>query len=89
MIGRECDPRLGERDLAFMRVLAQLVAADLERSELEARTVHSQIEASSVLAPVAALDARDNYSAEHSEALVHLTGTWPVTSGSTRSRPAR
>ena len=74
VIGGEADPRLGERDLAFMQVLAQLVAADLERCELEARTVRSQIEANSVLALVAALDARDNYSAEHSEALVDLTG---------------
>jgi len=36
-------------------------------------SVRSQIEASSVLALVAALDARDSYSAEHSEALVELT----------------
>ena len=73
VIGGEADPRLAERDLAFMQVLAQLVADDIERSDLEARTVRSQIEASSVLALVAALDARDNYSAEHCEALVDLT----------------
>jgi GAF domain-containing protein len=70
VIGADADPWLAERDLAFMQVLAQLVAADLERRETHARTVRSQIEASSVLALVAALDARDNYSAEHSEALV-------------------
>jgi len=56
-----------------MQILAQLGADELERRELQARTVRSQIEASSMLALVAALDARDNYSAEHSEALVNLT----------------
>ncbi|HYP47771.1 MAG TPA: HD domain-containing phosphohydrolase, partial [Thermoleophilaceae bacterium] len=71
--GGQADPALAERDLAFMQILAQLVADDIERRELEARAVRSQIEASSVLALVAALDARDNYSAEHSEALVELT----------------
>jgi hypothetical protein len=73
VVGKQADPQLAERDLAFMQILAQLVADDLERRELETRTVRSQIEASSVLALVAALDARDNYSAEHSEALVELT----------------
>ena len=73
VVGGEADARLAARDLAFMQILAQLVADDLERRDLEARTVRSQIEASSVLALVAALDARDNYSAEHSEALVDLT----------------
>ena len=71
--GGQADPGLAERDLAFMQILAQLVADDIERRELEARTVRSQVEASSVLALVAALDARDNYSAEHSEALVGLS----------------
>jgi HD-GYP domain-containing protein (c-di-GMP phosphodiesterase class II) len=73
VIGSEADPLLAERDLAFTQVLAQLVATDLECRETQAGTVRSQIEASSVLALVAALDARDNYSAEHSEALVGLT----------------
>jgi len=73
VVGGEADPQLAERDLAFMQILAQLVADDLERCDLEARTARSRIEASSVLALVAALDARDNYSAEHSEAVVDLT----------------
>jgi hypothetical protein len=71
--GGEADPRLADRDLAFVQILAQLGADELERRELQARTARSQIEASSMLALVAALDARDNYSAEHSEALVDLT----------------
>ena len=73
VVGGAADPRLAERDLAFMQILAQLAADDIERRDLEARSVRSQIEASSVLALVAALDARDSYSAEHSEALVELT----------------
>jgi hypothetical protein len=70
--GTDADSNLTERDLAFMRVLAQLAVHELERGELEERLVRSQIEASSVLALVAALDARDDYTAEHSEALVDL-----------------
>lgn len=71
--GGQADSRLADRDLAFVQILAQLGADELERRELQARTARSQLEASSMLALVAALDARDNYSAEHSEALVHLT----------------
>jgi len=89
VIGRECDPRLGERDLAFMQVLAQLVAADLERSELEARTVHPQIEASSVLALVAARMPVTTTRRSTPRRSSISRGTWPVTSGSTRRRPAR
>ena len=73
VVGGAADPQLAERDLAFMQILAQLAADDIERRDLEARSVRCQIEASSVLALIAALDARDSYSAEHSEALVELT----------------
>jgi HD-GYP domain-containing protein (c-di-GMP phosphodiesterase class II) len=75
----QCAPRagaggsLGERDLAFVRVLAQIVAQHLEaeEEELERRRLHA--EAMGVQALLAAVDARDHYTGDHSKSVVRLS----------------
>lgn len=67
------DPSLQERDARFMRVLARLVSEQLEREELESRSRRLEIRATGVGALLAALEARDGYTGEHSEAVVELS----------------
>jgi response regulator RpfG family c-di-GMP phosphodiesterase len=65
-------PELGERDRTIMRLLARLVAEELER-ELAARERRRlEIEANASQALVAALQAREGYTAEHSRSVLHL-----------------
>lgn len=66
------DPSLRERDVDFMRVLARLVAESLEREELRWRSLQVRVKATGVEALLAALEARDGYTGEHSEAVVDL-----------------
>ena len=73
------DGVLGPRDIRFMQVLARMVGDQLERQELEranrelAQEKHRlEVEATGVGALLAALEARDNYTGSHSEAVVDL-----------------
>jgi HD-GYP domain-containing protein (c-di-GMP phosphodiesterase class II) len=65
-VGGHAPPELDEPDVAFLRVLARLVAAARERERLGA-----QVDASEAL--IAALDARERYTAEHSRSVVDLS----------------
>jgi len=69
----EPDPTLAERDARFMHVLAGLLAEQLDRQALEAdnRRLHGEVTAISAL--LAALDARDHYTGEHSRTVVELS----------------
>ena len=67
------DPFLRERDAGFVRVLARLVSEQLEREELEERNRRLEVQAASANALVAALEARDGYTAEHSRVVVELS----------------
>ena len=60
------NPSLQERDTEFMQVLARLIAEQIEREEL-------QIRATAAGALLAALEARDGYTGEHSQAVVELS----------------
>lgn len=67
------DPSLRERDAEFVKVLARLVAEQLEREELERANRGLAVRAAGVGALVAALEARDGYTGEHSRAVVRLS----------------
>jgi anti-anti-sigma factor len=68
----ESQPELAQRDLAFMHVLAELIADHLERDELEGEKRRAEAQASGVAGLLAALEARDSYTGEHSDAVVKL-----------------
>jgi putative nucleotidyltransferase with HDIG domain len=67
-LGVNADQPLGERELAFLGVLAQLVGDQLERER------EHQVRVSLAFrdALIAALEARDGYTGEHSQAVVDL-----------------
>jgi response regulator RpfG family c-di-GMP phosphodiesterase len=65
-------PWLGDRDIAFMRVLGRMLANELERGEVHREVQHHRNEAIALRALLAALDARDSYTGRHSEAVVEL-----------------
>ncbi|CAN5806788.1 hypothetical protein BH23ACT11_BH23ACT11_01010 [soil metagenome] len=67
------DPSLRERDAKFVRVLARLVSEQLEREEMERRTRQLEVRAAGADALVAALEARDGYTGEHSREVVELS----------------
>ena len=66
------DP-VSERDIAFLRVLARIVSGQLEaeEEELERRRLHA--ESLGVQALLAAIDARDHYTGDHSKSVVSLS----------------
>jgi HD-GYP domain-containing protein (c-di-GMP phosphodiesterase class II) len=66
----EAQPDLGYRDVQFLHVLARLIADLLERTELEGKARAQEMEAAAAQALLAAVAARDSYTAEHSEAVV-------------------
>ena len=67
------DGSVSDRDLSFLRVLAQIVAQQLEaeEEELERRRLHA--ESMGVQALLAAVDARDHYTGDHSKSVVRLS----------------
>jgi response regulator RpfG family c-di-GMP phosphodiesterase len=71
-LSHSSDPLLEERDALFVRVLARIVAEQLEREELELKNWRLQIETTGGRALLAALEARDGYTGEHSTAVVEL-----------------
>jgi HD-GYP domain-containing protein (c-di-GMP phosphodiesterase class II) len=70
--GSEGDP-VSERDVAFLQVLARIVSGQLEaeEEELERRRLHA--ESLGVQALLAAIDARDHYTGDHSKSVVSLS----------------
>jgi response regulator RpfG family c-di-GMP phosphodiesterase len=71
-IRHQPDPTLGDRDLELMHALAALVASHLEKLELAERNYRLQAEAAGSSALLAALVARDGYTAEHSDEVTAL-----------------
>jgi response regulator RpfG family c-di-GMP phosphodiesterase len=74
-VGHAPAPALGERDVRFLHVLARLIGDQLELHDLAERTQRLEGEAIAVHALLAALDARDAYTSEHSDAVVELSRT--------------
>lgn len=72
VVSRQAEPSLQERDVKFMRVLARLAAEWIERRELEERNWRLEAQNAARGALLAALEARDGYTGEHSSAVVDL-----------------
>jgi diguanylate cyclase (GGDEF)-like protein len=71
-LSREPQPQLGERDLRFLDVLARMAARRLEAAESAYIDRRAEVEAAAGQALLAALNARENYTAAHSEAVLEL-----------------
>lgn len=65
-------PQLGERDLALMHFLATTLAERIERDERQSTDRRAEAELSGMHALLAAVAARDHYTAEHSYHVVEL-----------------
>ena len=71
-LSREPQPQLGERDLRYLDVLARMAAHRLAAAEGAQLHRRAEVEAAAGQALLAALNARENYTAAHSEAVLEL-----------------
>jgi diguanylate cyclase (GGDEF)-like protein len=71
-LSRTPQPQLGERDLRYLDVLARMAAQRLEAAEGASMDRRAEVEAAAGQALLAALNARENYTAAHSEAVLEL-----------------
>ncbi|HEV2754070.1 MAG TPA: HD-GYP domain-containing protein [Solirubrobacteraceae bacterium] len=69
----EPDPTLAERDVRFLHVLADLLSGQLSAQREQAEDRRAEAELIGVSALLAALEARDHYTGEHSQAVVGLS----------------
>ncbi len=67
--GHEID----ERDRGFLRVLGRVVGAQIESNERDRRLRREQAETSGLQALLAAIEARDAYTGDHSRSVVDLS----------------
>jgi len=70
--GTAGDP-VSNRDIAFLRVLARIVSGQLEAEEVELERRRLHAESMGVQALLAAIDARDHYTGDHSKSVVNLS----------------
>jgi hypothetical protein len=63
-------PSLGYRELQFLHVFARIVADQLEREEIQGQALELESQASAAATLIAAVDARDSYTGEHSQAVL-------------------
>jgi diguanylate cyclase (GGDEF)-like protein len=66
-------PDLRERDARLLEVLARLIADQVDRERAQRRSLRAEGAAAAGQALLAALKARERYTAEHSEAVVELS----------------
>jgi hypothetical protein len=71
-LSHAASPQLQQRDLRFMEILARLIGDQLERDEQTTQAWKRAAAAGSVQALIGALEARDGYTGEHSQAVVEL-----------------
>jgi putative nucleotidyltransferase with HDIG domain len=62
-----------DRDVAFLRVLGRIVSSQLETEEVELERRRLHAESLGVQALLAAIDARDHYTGDHSKSVVRLS----------------
>jgi HD-GYP domain-containing protein (c-di-GMP phosphodiesterase class II) len=67
------DHELDDRDRGFLRVLGRVVGAQIEGSERDRRLRREQAETSGLQALMAAIEARDSYTGDHSRSVVDLS----------------
>ena len=68
----EAKPDLSDRDVQMLHVLARLTADQIEREELQLDKQRLLAETAGVTALIAAVEARDSYTGEHSRFVVEL-----------------
>ena len=71
-LSAEPRPDPSEREAELMRFLAGIVGELLDHAEADAREHRAEIELSGIRALLAALEARDHYTGEHSRTVVRL-----------------
>src|SRR5215212_8384821 len=71
-VSRAPQPQLDERDLRYLGVLARMAARRLDAAENARLRRREEAEAAAGQALLAALNARENYTAAHSEAVLEL-----------------
>jgi response regulator RpfG family c-di-GMP phosphodiesterase len=70
----EANPSLGYRELQFLHVFARMVADLLERESLEQKNRAFAVQAAAAQTLIAAVEARDAYTGEHSRNVVAHAG---------------
>ena len=70
----EANPSLGYRELQFLHVFARMVADLLERESLEEQSRTFAVQAAAAQTLIAAVEARDAYTGEHSRNVVAHAG---------------
>ncbi len=68
----EPKPQLGTREVQVLHLLARLIADLLERDQLQVERQRMLAETAGVTALIAAVEARDSYTGEHSRSVVDL-----------------
>lgn len=63
---------LSERDVRYLRLFAHLIGDLLDRGRMAAERAQSRAASSGLRALIAAVDARDHYTSEHSEVVLEL-----------------
>jgi diguanylate cyclase (GGDEF)-like protein/putative nucleotidyltransferase with HDIG domain len=71
-LSRAPQPQLDERDLRYLDVLARMAGQRLDAAESAQLRRREEVEAAAGQALMAALNARENYTAAHSEAVLEL-----------------
>ena len=66
----EAKASLGYRELQFLHVFARMIADQLERERLREATRELELQAAAARTLIAAVEARDTYTGEHSQAVV-------------------
>jgi hypothetical protein len=66
----DAKPEMGYRELQFLHVFARLIADQLEREQLQASKRSLELGAAAAQTLIAAVEARDAYTGEHSQAVV-------------------
>jgi HD-GYP domain-containing protein (c-di-GMP phosphodiesterase class II) len=69
-VSHEAHGELGYREVQFLHVFARLVADQLEREAIESQTRRFELQAATAQTLIAAVEARDSYTGEHSKGVV-------------------